>query len=121
MAGVINGQAVDQNITNAAFIARNGNSDTLAKLTLNDQDVSLVSGTSVTNIQREVNAVWSFLGGAINQIKTYLPTWGSNRYGSPTNTIKTRIEQIDQYSASLVDAQNIAKRNAIRYSIVFGK
>lgn len=121
MAGVINGQAVDAPVTNAAFIARNGDSDTLAKLTLNDQDVSLVSGTQILNTQREFNAIWNFLGGVVNQVKTYLPTWGSNRYGATTDKIQTRIEQIDQYSATLIDAQTISKRNAIRYSIVFGK
>ena len=95
MGGVINGQLVNSTVTNAAFIFKNADDVTLAKLGLNDQDPTIVSGSRVDNSQREFNAAWSFIGGILNQAKNYLPTWLSNAFGSTTDTIKQRIEAID--------------------------
>jgi hypothetical protein len=93
--GVQDGQAVNAAVTDAAFLFKNGDDATLAKLGFNDLDVSTVSGAVVVNGQREFNALWSWLGGALNQIKTYLPTWASSFYGTVNDTIKQRIEAID--------------------------
>lgn len=84
MGGVVDGSAVNAATTNAAFLEKNADDTTLFKLGLNDSDVSTVSGTAVTNVQRDHNALWSFLGGLINQAKTYVPTWANNSQGAQT-------------------------------------
>lgn len=92
---VINGQPVDATVTNAAFISKKIDDSTGAKLTLNDQDNTLVSGTSIANTQREFNALSSFIGSLVNQAKTYLPNWGvSPVFGTQTSTIVEMIQSL---------------------------
>ena len=93
--GVYNGQAVSAEVTNPAFLDANADDIALGKIGFNDQDISAISGAPVTNIQREQNALWSFIGGLLNQTKNYLPTWVSNNFGSASQTIKDKIESID--------------------------
>ena len=96
MSFIIDGQPVNAAVTNAAFLFKDVNDTALAKIAFNDQDLSSISGNSVANAQREYNSIWSFLGGVVNQSKTYLPTWASNFFGLSTDNIKERIEAIDQ-------------------------
>ena len=93
--GVYNGQSVSAEVTNPAFLDANADDTALGKIGFNDQDLSTVSGAPIVNIQREQNAIWSFVGGLLNQSKTYLPTWISNNFGASNNTIKQKIEAID--------------------------
>jgi hypothetical protein len=75
-----------------------GNNAKFRRITsLNDLDaLTNGSGTQVSNAQREFNALWSFLGGILNQAKNYLPSWANNNIGLSTDTIKERIEKIDE-------------------------
>jgi hypothetical protein len=95
MSQIIDGQPVNASVTNAAFIFKDVNDNALAKVGFNDQDLSLVSGDRVYNIQREQNSIWSYVGGLLNQAKTYLPTWTGIFFGTSTDNIKERIEAID--------------------------
>ncbi len=95
MMSVINGQPVDATVTNAAFISKKIDDSTGAKLGLNDQDNTLVSGSSITNAQREFNAISSFMGSIVNQAKTYLPNWGlTPPFGSQSSTIVEMIQSL---------------------------
>jgi hypothetical protein len=93
--GVQDGQAVSAAVTDAAFLFKNADDVTAAKLGLNDQDPSLVSGAAITNVQREFNALWSWLGGLINQAKTYLPVWPTSHFGLSSDNVLARIAAID--------------------------
>ena len=96
MSKIIDGMAVNALNTNAAFLYKDTDDVQLAKLGLNDQTIGdTTSGTNVVNSQREFNSLWSFLGGSLNQIKTYLPTWTTSFFGTSTNTMKERIDAID--------------------------
>lgn len=92
--GVFNGQSVSAEVTNPAFIDANADDQTLAKLGLNDQDVSLVSGSAITNSQREINSVASFIGKALNTIKNFLPTWSNNEGFTANQTLLARGDSI---------------------------
>lgn len=90
---VSNGQLANQTSFNTAFMSRTVDTDTIGKVGLVDTDV--VSGTGIDNAQRELNALASFLGGIVNQAKTYLPTWATSFFGNASDSIKERIEAID--------------------------
>lgn len=92
MSGINDGQRVNAANSNAAWLAKNGDDTTVGKLGLNNPDTA--SGTSITNLQREQNAIWSFLGGIINQVKTYLPTWSNNNGFTSTDSVKDRVDSI---------------------------
>lgn len=51
---VVDGQKVNAEVTNAAYLSRTDNSDTVGRIDLKD-DASIVSGPFITNIQRELN------------------------------------------------------------------
>jgi len=120
MGGVIDGQDVNASVTNSAFLEKNGDDETAAKLALNDQDISGVSGTRIYNSQRECNALWSFIGGIVNQVKTYLPTWISNRFGTASDTIKARIEAIDAAGDKILVSGTDTTRNYLGAKIASG-
>lgn len=92
MSGINDGQRVNAANSNAAWLSKNGDDTTVGKVGLNNPDT--VSGTSVTNLQREQNAIWSFVGGLINQVKTYLPTWSNNNGFTSTDSVKDRVDTI---------------------------
>ena len=89
---VNNGQDANQDTFNNAFLSRTTDSDTTAKIDLNNADVA--SGVAIVNIQREFNKVNSFLGSAANSAKDTKPTWTSTAVGTPADDIKTRTENL---------------------------
>jgi len=93
-SGIIDGQPVDQANSNPAWIAANGDDEALGKIKLNDQDLSLVSGPAIDNIQREHNSSASFLGKAINAIKNLLPSWTSDQGFVANQDVYTRVDGI---------------------------
>jgi hypothetical protein len=93
MGGVINGEPVNQAITNAAFIEKNGDDQDPSKLDFVNTDP--ISGGFVTNIQRNVNALCSWVGLTLNQVFNILPTWATNNRGASTDDLFDRIEAID--------------------------
>lgn len=125
--GVSDGQPVSAAVTNPAFINKNIDDTTPSKLGLGDTDP--VSGTAVTNTQREYNALWSFLGGLINQVKTYKPTWASNNFGSAANDVQTKVTAIDaafssggtqQMQTSRISLGNAAITGNVTFTTAFG-
>lgn len=97
---VVNGQRANATNFNAAFVSKTVDSTTIGKLDLNNSDTA--SGSEITNAQREFNAIASFLGSAVNAIKTITPTWISNNVGTASDTIKAKIEALDVKIAELL-------------------
>lgn len=93
MSGVIDGQSVNASVTNAAFIFKNGADDMPYRFGLNSAIAGY--GSAVTNSQRELNSLNSFLGKNLNSVYNDLPTWTSNNFGSPTDNILQRVTAID--------------------------
>ncbi len=89
---VTNGQVANQDTFNDAFLSRTTDSDTTAVIGL--ASALPASGTGITNIQREHNAIASFCGAALNGIKTLKPTWASNIVGLITDSLQARIEAL---------------------------
>lgn len=91
---VANGQVANATTFNDAFISRTVNSNTTAKINLNDADA--VSGTQITNVQRELNKLNSFLGSTPNTLMDTLPTWTNNDVGLSTDTVKIRTDNLTE-------------------------
>lgn len=91
--GITDGQPVDAANSNPAWL--DANADDQAQGKIDFVNTAGVSGPSILNIQRNMNAIFSYVGGAINQVYNYLPTWLSNIMGSSSDTIKARVESID--------------------------
>lgn len=89
---VTDGEKVNAAVTNAAYISRKTDSDTVAKIDLNDP--AGVSGAAITNIQREFNGLNSFSGSTPNDVENRLPTWIDNSVGASTDTLKDRSEAL---------------------------
>lgn len=89
---VTNGQPANQDTFNNAFVSKTVDSTMAAILALADVDAA--SGTSVTNAQTEFNAINSFIGGTINSLKDYLPTWTNNDVGASSDSLKARAEAL---------------------------
>lgn len=94
MAGIVNGQPVDQTASNAAWLAKNGDDTAVGIITLSSPIAA--SGSSVTNIQREHNSIASFVGKALNSSKNDLPIWNNNDVGTSTDPVKDRADYLTQ-------------------------
>jgi hypothetical protein len=92
MSGVSNGQVANQTTFNNAFIARNGDSNTIGKLDLENADSE--SGDDIVNIQRELNANKSFTGMPDDNAFDDTPVWTDTSVGSGTNTLLARAEAL---------------------------
>lgn len=90
---ISDGQPVNAAVTNPAFISKNTDDQMPNKLDFINNDP--ISGPSVTNIQRNVNSLASFIGAAINGVYNLLPTWVTNNRGISTNNIFQRVSAID--------------------------
>lgn len=91
--GVLDGQKVNQSVTNAAFI--NKNQDDTMPGVLGLTNSATASGSSVTNTQRQFNSIVSFLGMALNLAKDLLPTWLTTNRGTSSDTVFQRVEALD--------------------------
>lgn len=85
---VANGQLANQTTFNTAFVSRTVDTSTVGKLDL--QNAASESGTSITNTQRELNAVSSYTGKALNVAKDILPAWTNNDIGASGNNLFQR-------------------------------
>jgi hypothetical protein len=103
--GILDGQPVNQAYTNPAFLDRRADDTAVGKYTLNNTDP--VSGSSVTNVQREHNSVASFVGKSLNSVKDDLPAWTNTQVGSSSDTLKTRADLLTQrFSGSTGHSHN---------------
>ena len=89
---VIDGQAVNQAVTNAAFIDAVDDDTGIGKITLANTDT--ISGATVTNLQREHNSAASFMGKAIDSIKNDLPAYTNDEGFTADNSLKERADEI---------------------------
>jgi hypothetical protein len=92
MSGVSNGQTANQTSFNNAFIARNGDSNTIGKLDLENAEVE--SGDSIFNLQKEVNAHSSYTGMPPGSDADVLPTWTDASVGTGTDNLTERAEAL---------------------------
>lgn len=77
---------------NSSYMSREVDTSTAAKIDLLDADAA--SGTTVTNVQRELNGGASFVGDVVNGLKDRLPTWVSNAVGTASDSLKARCEAL---------------------------
>lgn len=87
---VSNGQQANSSTFNNAFVSRTTDSDTTGKIDLQNADGA--SGGSITNVQRELNKLNSFLGSVANTAYNALPTWTNNDVGASTDDVKLRAD-----------------------------
>jgi hypothetical protein len=92
MSGVVDGQAVDAVVTNAAFLHKNA-ADTMP-YTLGLSSSTGSDGTAVTSTQAQHNSTSSFLGQTINGAYNALPTWANSYIGSASDPVFTRVNAI---------------------------
>ena len=91
--GIQDGQRVNQTNSNAAWLAKNGDDSTVGRIDLNNAQA--VSGSSITNLQRNINSIFSFLGGLSNQIVAYFPTFTNNEgFTGANDTIFNRVNDV---------------------------
>lgn len=92
MGGVVDGQPVSAAVTNPAFLDANGDDTANGKISLDNFVDPSVSGPSITNIQRELNAVSSYTGKPTNVSYSTTPSWINNDIGASTDSLKTRAD-----------------------------
>lgn len=92
--GVLNGQAVDATITNAAFLEKNQDSTGIGEVTL--ASTTPGAGAQVDSLQREHNSAASFMGKALNSLVTDLPAWVNNDVGTATDPLFDRADALTE-------------------------
>lgn len=90
---VSNGQPVDQDTFNNAFVSKNTDSTVESNIELADADAS--QGDSIDQTQREINSLSSYTGHVVNTAKDVKPNWSSNYYGSNTDSLFDRTDALD--------------------------
>lgn len=90
--GVFDGQPVSAAITNPAFLDANADDQALGKIGFANTDP--VSGSTVTNIQREANSASSFMGKTLNSVYNDLPVYVNNDVGSANDPLRTRADAL---------------------------
>ncbi len=59
-------------------------------------NAAVASGSSITNIQRELNKLNSFLGSTVNSAYNATPTWTNNDVGASTDSVKLRADLLTE-------------------------
>lgn len=90
---ISDGQKVNAVNSNAAWMSRTIDTTTAGKVDL--QNIDTPSGSTVTNVQAEINGQNKFVGRTDNSGKDSLPTWTNNNYGTATDDVKTRTDVLD--------------------------
>jgi len=90
---VSNGQKANQTTFNNAYVSRTTDDNKAAKFTLDDPD-TVSSGASITNTQKQLHSLASFLGVATNLAKDSTPTWLSDAIGIASEAVKARLDAV---------------------------
>ena len=99
---VSDGEKVNAAITNAAYISRLTDSNTIAKVDLDNTDP--LSGSSVPNIQKAHNGAASFSGSDANGAEDQKPSWNSDAIGVANEDVKSRVDSVQaQVSTNITD------------------
>jgi len=89
---ISDGQKVDALNSNAAWMSRTSDTNTLGKVDLENPQPE--SGNSITNVQRELNSTNSYTGKPLNSAIDVKPTWNDNTSGTPTDSLKDRADSL---------------------------
>lgn len=89
---IVDGTPVDAATTNAQKLDKVSDDTAVGKITLANTDA--VSGSSVTNLQREHNSAASFMGKVINSSKDDLPQWTENNGFVSDENLFQRVNSI---------------------------
>ena len=92
--GITDGQPVDAANSNPAWL--DANADDTAQGIITFANVAAPSGSTVTNTQREHNSIATFVGKALNAVFNSLPSWASNNRGTASDSVKQRVDAIDE-------------------------
>lgn len=84
---VSNGQIANQTTFNNAFLSRTQDSDTVAKIDLNNPDT-----TGVEDVQSNLNSESSYTGRPINSSPTIKPVFTNNQVGVAGDDLRTRTD-----------------------------
>lgn len=106
-AQVFDGQPVNATVTNNAYLKRNVN-DTMNKI-LGLVDVTSPSGSSISNVQRELNACSSYTGKTLNGVYNELPAWTFNATFSSSDNLFQRVNKITEKFALDVNLKRSVK------------
>lgn len=118
MGGVVDGQAVSAAVTNPAFIDANGDDTGIGVYTF--ANTNPASGSQIDNVQRELNAINSFSGNAINGPYNDVPTYVNNNGFTANQSLLDRADSISAkfhsstghlHSGAAGDAPNIPSTN----------
>ena len=94
MAPIVDGQAVNAANSNAAWLDAQDDDTALGKISLANTDVA--SGTTLTNIQREMNSAANYSGKTVNTAISDLPVWTDTNAGTPTDNLTERAEALTE-------------------------
>lgn len=100
MSGVSNGQYANQDSFNDAFMTRNGDTDTIGKVALNNDDG--VSGAHIANTQRYVNEI-ADASGVAGEGDTTRKTYSSTNYVANGDNRKVAIGKLDTQAKATQD------------------
>ena len=89
---VSDGQDANESTFNDAFVSKVDDSTTVGQINL--ANVNAASGSTVTNVQREINSLDSFTGRAAGSAKDVKPNWTNNDVGVSTDDLKVRADNI---------------------------
>jgi hypothetical protein len=92
MGGVVNGQPVDETITNNAFIFKTDDDTFTGELTA--ASVEATAGATVNSIQQEHNSIASFAGKTINTAAGAVPSYTNNQGFTNGENLRTRIDNV---------------------------
>lgn len=93
---VVNNQPANQTTFNNAFLSRTTDSGTIGKITLSNGD-----NASVTDVQKELNAIASYTGKSLNSDANDIPAWTINNFGASSDSLFDKVEAIDTFVANL--------------------
>lgn len=112
---VVNNQLANQTTFNNAFVSRTSNSNTTGKINLDNTDHS-----SITDVQRELNAIAFYTGKTINTAATEGPTWTSNFFGASGDSLFDRVDSIsatvEAFNEGEVLFGNLNQSNGLYFS-----
>lgn len=89
---VANGELANQTTFNTSFMSREVNTNTVGVVALENTDG--LSGTSITNVQKELNAISSYAGKAVNTAANSTPTYTYNYVGTQNESLKSRADSL---------------------------
>lgn len=92
MCPIVDGTPVDAATTNAQKLDKVSDDTAVGKIGL--ANVDAVSGSAVTNLQREHNSAASFMGKALNSAKDDLPAWTANNGLVSTDDLFERTDAL---------------------------